>query len=1431
MPEKTKVPTTSILDQAGFSEQVQREYAYGSGGIPIGRNEDYEKLAKLTKLNDANRWYENLGNFVLMTSGSAGSMLASVGLALSDLPDAIPDPFNFSVNGLRRMIWNIDPKNPLGYVGAFLEPEIAKSHELVNQIMKDDEISKMLTFKADDDMNIGFGPGGAGLNVGDIREWWKGQQDADQTNIFSKYFKKEMDAANKLVQDHQIKTGSETADYILNQSGSLIGSMLGSYLTGRISGALLGSVGKLKVPAKLNPILNESTRTAINNFGTGAAYQKTGQALTTFGMVASEAVMQGHQTKEEVISKMILETGGDAYMNGLQSFVDRNIQATKEANPDVPITDKTVSRITDLATKEYNRVWASQNPEEWKKIEEASLKAYRAVIDGSVMNYALNWTSSGLYIKKFFKTRNVLDAPGKALYKDILSEAAQEALEEGSTFVAGKFGEATAEGRGYTLASALKDLFSTEGIENMAWGAAGGAGQTGLVKVRDFKKDRANYKAQQEVIAKYDEIGRITNSEELRKQLHLTSNVAELGAIMENIEKLKSEGRMQEAELESNKILFNQAYTAFEFGTTKALIDSYEKLSQNKGITEEERQKALEATQHIKTLEQFYNESQGYINSEEVYHSQANVFFAEKTLKETQKRLLELASVAVPTVDVNGKGIETAYSIAYNTLNESYNNGLAFVQDAKENLAELKSGKTQEAAAYKNAVVKKLTAFQIGLSTKMKKKGQLFDPGTSQEYQDYFNKTINQAKADKIIASSDITALQTENDRAKKRSELVKDLASKEAAARAAQVAKASVKVETDQEKKTTPPVSIAVPTVSTEKKALNTQLTENINDAIPPDAGDIPGSISHKDDDDGGFLSPASVNPNMDEDKWDTIAKSMDDYVKQIKLENKGKMPSFSEFITDHIQNGSKESTEKLYDYLTKAWERNSKKNPEYKVDDYQKIYQELFSDKKVLQQKMDSLIEEQINTIMTVEDVTENPIEEEQYDILDEETGSVLEVISTDRILTFPGSTAGYTARASHQINDVDDEGRLIVTHELDSDEFFEAKHVNSKPLADPRKFNTGTKVVAEVHPNFNDVPFSFKWTSGVHIGMPMDLVEGQPTYTFGDVVKGIKIKVRVPISSQTEGEQSIIEVDYKLDEDTDAYWQQIPIVFYREGSSIKEGSGYIHTPDYYNETSHAEKDGREIAIAETIKIRELIRKQKVAKLTIQHRGEGALGKARVNKKVDDPHYPTMSDNDPESIIAIFTSDGMMVGGAGKLVPFENATRTLHGNRDAWKQGNAYELRKSDHKDGVTAYAPMVVNKSLTVEDADYFAQVQNSIDWALKIYMNQSNPAPEAQQYKDAGEKFLAETGYDLTDIEDFTNYIGLFVQMPPANRGDTMADVVRRAAAINQDIANRTEGSDNPVAETGMPFIFTLNKQIYILALLDRLMVRILIVKLL
>lgn len=1380
-----------------------------------------EKTEDFIKANDNINFWQGVALSAGLIGTSAATQMLSLGLALSDPMDAIPDPFSFSLNGIRRFMLNLDlPTLPgmtgtsHGYISSILSKEGMDRHLMMNQLWKNDAISQKLDFTPDDDDLIPLAAGQT--TFGEARAAWRDMADGKSNWFLTDWMKGSVDYMTDVSQNfnEQFKTGSDNADYIIPQISNLLGSVAASYLTGKATGAAMAKGGNIKMPHRVKGV-NTDFLTKVNDLNRFESYRKASQAGVTFAQVSGEAVLQAHQTANDVADEKFAEFGGKSYQGELERYLEGVYNEIKKSNPDVNITGLNKIRIEREAKDAFQKQWSEENPEIAKRVQEAYTTAYKSVLDMSVINIALNWTSSGLYIKPYHASRSILKSPKGEIFKNIRNESLQEYAEEGTTAVADLYGRAKADNEEYTGGRFIKDFFSKEVQEQALWGALGGAMQTAMVTATDYKELKKQYDVQQEILGTYDDIVGIKGSEELRKQLYFMADVNELQDIMLKADALEKAGNKEEAEKLVSGILHNQAYTAMKNGTTSALINTYEQLSQNEEFTEQERAKASEAITTIKALEKVYNEAQKYHNPIDVYNVDAQLLEANK---------LRSSVVNTKLKELHEKAMEEFYALAPNVMPEGYEDkwfdsankerGNSPMTDAflelQENVASLngaiselnqqRRNLTSEQQQYQEYMLKqfyaKYATYQMIEDKETKKSGKLSKVKSEKflkTLENLYNKTAQDSKINpetlgkmKKLLNRDvfIAALQ------KKQEEV-----------------KASQKIA--QEAREEVPAPVVTPEITPEITPEKQIITESLNGKLlkTTRSGDIVETqedLSQTDDNDFGgealFMSPADVNDNISDEEMNSIAEDVAAYTSEMRKD--GTIPSFKEFILDYAESGNKADAERYFNVFKEAWERNHKRNPKFEKADYTKVYNEVFSSKSDILKRLTDKAEKAV-VETTSEQTTESNAKEGSPKIVTETTDEGEPIyIHSGSILAFPGSAAAYSAYGVNRFIQETEDG-IEITYERRDGKLYPSTHTNARPLAHPDKFREGTNLIAEVHPNSTQIPVPLHFTEehldGKYVGATMVLADGQEVVTFGDLLKGdIKVMVKFPANENDIEKFPDFEVTLKrIEEGSDEYWDKVPMVFYQEGKTAQEGSGFIHTPDYYSAIT-ATKESLPDAIAETKSIRKLVRNNGKALLQVASKTNGTISKSELPKG----QYVTLQEADPQSMLSIRTGEG--TGGVqymkdGKLVSLTDQPLNFLPSDEDFEFGKVYEIRRAGtNAEGQPVYVKLKVNQKNILDSAVINKQIEDSIRWAIKIFINRENP--EAASILEKHEEFKNATGYDLTSISGLREYLGLFIKEVNSDESDTIYTIAKKAEQIDDQI--------------GTPFFSTIGSQIHL-----------------
>ena len=273
------------------------------------------------------------------------------------------------------------------------------------------------------------------------------------------------------------------------------------------------------------------------------------------------------------------------------------------------------------------------------------------------LNILLNLSSAAMLIKAPSLTRATLSAPTLAkAAKSVAAESFQELAEEEINLIAEK--QALADR--YSFKDAAKAVSSDEGIEAGLLGMVGGAGQTSLTNATKGVKYKRNsegkrYSANDELRASashqegvnkmFDKVTKATTFEDVKNAY---SSSEHLFNLQSELQDQLDKGEVRKANDTKDAILYTQAYTAFEAGSTDALIGYYEAIEkadeetvEAKGFDKKTyRQEAKKAIKKIEGLERAFNKSRKYINADKVYEADAQA----QAFRDRQEELTTILS-------------------------------------------------------------------------------------------------------------------------------------------------------------------------------------------------------------------------------------------------------------------------------------------------------------------------------------------------------------------------------------------------------------------------------------------------------------------------------------------------------------------------------------------------------------------------------------------------------------------------------------------------------------------------------------------------------------------------------------------------------------------------------------------------------------------
>ncbi len=470
-------------------------------------------------------------------------------------------------------------------------------------------------------------------NIVDIEDY--NNSNAEIGNWMSNYMKtiqQDVDEANPIYRENPDKPLDVTdGAWWFENGANLVTSAAGFVATGYIAGGLTaGAVNKVGQGMKWAKSLGQFSQLSA---GEQQLARGASTLINAYTLNQAEGIGIGVDTFKEVYEKQL-----------------QNLKAD-EGN-----IDKDITELEKIA-------------------RERAANAASSAVAFNRVNTLLNITSASLFMKTPMSTRSLLSKPNWKKSLGVIGlEGGQEYVEE----LVNDFSQQQAQDSKYNFTKAIDHAMSAEGVESGLLGFMGGAGQTALTKAgkyvpmqmnktynqayteayqaqdenipaeeRDAKAiqkaievagrpglvsqnsiNKRRYAQQQEGILNHNNLSTSDKIGELTNTFYSAEENTEL---LNNINKAEEKGDIATADTLRNTLFTNQAYNAFQLGTTESLLGVYEgfaELSKEeaeaKGLIVEEgkdnyKVKANEAIKQIKDLESIYEQTRGYLNSDHVY--------------------------------------------------------------------------------------------------------------------------------------------------------------------------------------------------------------------------------------------------------------------------------------------------------------------------------------------------------------------------------------------------------------------------------------------------------------------------------------------------------------------------------------------------------------------------------------------------------------------------------------------------------------------------------------------------------------------------------------------------------------------------------------------------------------------------------------------
>lgn len=290
-------------------------------------------------------------------------------------------------------------------------------------------------------------------------------------NEFDKYLKEDLLPVYYTKEQQESIFSASTGTDLLNGIGFLASNLLpNAFIINRLGG--LSKMAAASKAGKLTGLLDDAVKTGKVINTEAEALSKTARYLDKLGPVTGALVGR--------LGESAIESYG-TYEQIKESLTAENELAQQELAL-YGTTDKTI-----------------RTPEE---IEAEAKRGRDNVFKGNMFLAASDFLQAGRWlggkgladdlVKEGLKT--TIRKKGKAeLLGNLIAEGAQEAAEEGYQFLLSKGAEKSASGKSFLegISEASGELFSTsEGLKSMLIGAVLGGGVSGIVNVRDAKKNK-----------------------------------------------------------------------------------------------------------------------------------------------------------------------------------------------------------------------------------------------------------------------------------------------------------------------------------------------------------------------------------------------------------------------------------------------------------------------------------------------------------------------------------------------------------------------------------------------------------------------------------------------------------------------------------------------------------------------------------------------------------------------------------------------------------------------------------------------------------------------------------------------------------------------------------------------------------------------------
>lgn len=885
-------------------------------------------------------------------------------------------------------------------------------------------------------------------------------------------------------------------------------------------------------------------------------------------------------------------------------------------------------------------------------------------------------------------------------------------------------------------------------------GGAGGAVSSSMLGI-NMLKNKDFYKARKDIRKRFQNIAESVNDEDLANYMAL--NTAGSGFSIHDykveVEKLKSEGKIEEAMKMEQNMFYNLALNAFQTNTQDEFIDSLERASNNKNLSTTTRSALATAKIDIDNLKKVYDRYSKYSNVQDIVQLQSNKIRADKSINEINTEIDRLSNEVRETLQ-NHKGsdkvsipgdISQLFSQKFEDKQEQdvYNSFLSSVmnegytdintlQDLILAKQEIKNIKQDSQKEFNRQVSSK---YQEQLKNESKFKKRLFkSPAIRQAVKtldtDQFNKYFDQ------IVKNEIHNL------GKETLEGIKESFNQMIAFNSLQqeMNKANVIKEKAEALGNT-----KKPDVQTKGDTNPTPVTQQMKNAA---SAIIDGS--HVVTQDDPFDLPSDLDPNLGEDVKKEKAQQIKSLYEMMEIEL-GKKPSFKEFVKKFADLTTKEMADDYYNVLSLGWEMNN-----YSKVDFQQEYNEIFDPMKAL---ADSIVKDR--TVFANESRTEvaQKTEKTQENQLKKSnpvegfTEENVPVSSTSMKTVTSELKLGFLAmRYTESTGPNGTVTRTTFGEELNSDGV-----IDFKQLLHPDKFNSGDLIV-RIPPD--------SVLNSIYITKEMTY----PQWLQSNLSKNPNFK------------------------DTKEYRSRVPMLAYStDGTPV----AYIHDVNWYNPSNigYDNDPVRQASIIENgrkqvMELRDSVVNGDVSKITITEKSGTVFH--QISRDIP---APTINETNPQAEIAIAKNRGKLYKGDKA---FTNDKRVILNEEDI-EVGHTYNVRRIglDSKGRQTWMAFKVLRGDQNNNNR-MFASDHNTIKWAYATFLTLSDNASylkktgfslSKEKAAEIASKVLEETGYDISTREDFRSFARLYIN-PSMNYRQDISKLFDSNPEISMDFPQHT-----------------------------------------